>query len=227
MKDRVVAVIPARAGSKGIPNKNLASLAGLPLLSWSIRQVVAGGIPEVVVSTDSATIGKLAIEEGATWLRRPSLLATDTATSESALEHAVIEMGLGPRDIVVFAQVTSPLRLPSHVGQCLETLVSGGADSVFSGVRIDDVCLWEGLQRPVPVNYDPSNRTRRQDSAAKLVENGSLYAFRAGGLLTFRSRVHGEVAVSLTPKWTLHEIDEPEDLCICEALMRSFVIPEM
>lgn len=227
MKNRVVAVITARAGSKGIPNKNLASLAGLPLLSWSIRQVVAGGIPEVVVSTDSPVIGEVAIKEGATWIRRPKELATDTATSESALEHAVIEMGLEPRDILVFAQATSPLRLPSHVSQCLETLVSGGADSVFSGVRIDDICLWEGLQRPKPASYDPLNRARRQDSTVKLVENGSLYAFRAEGLLASRSRVHGEVAVFLTPKWTLHEIDEPEDILICEALMRRFVIPEM
>lgn len=227
VSDRVVAIVPARGGSKGIPNKNATELAGAPLLSWTLRQLRLAGIHEVVVSSDSRHLGEIAEDEGAIWLRRPGSLSGDSATSESALHHAVGEVQLGADDIVIFAQATSPLRLPAHVLDCRDELVEGGWDSVFSGVRIDDLCLWQGWPGPAPVNCHPTRRLRRQDATPHVVENGSLYAFRAGGLLSSGSRLHGRVGSSLMPKWTIHEVDEPEDLPICEALLTKFVLPEL
>lgn len=227
MSERTVAIVPARGGSKGIPNKNATELAGAPLLSWTLRQLLLAGIDEVVVSSDSRSVGDIAENEGAMWLRRPLSLSGDSATSESALHHAIGELRLESDDIVIFAQATSPLRLPAHVLDCRDELVAGDWDSVFSGVRVDDLCLWQGWPGPVPVNSPPTERLRRQDATPHVVENGSLYAFRAGGLLSSGSRLHGRVGSSPMPKWTIHEVDEPEDLSICEVLLTRFVLPEL
>jgi CMP-N,N'-diacetyllegionaminic acid synthase len=107
-----VAVIPARGGSKGLKNKNIYPVAGKPLLAWTILQALASSsIERVFVTTDDQAIAKVASEYGADVIVRPTELAGDKATSESAIQHAaeVIERDFHiPIDVIVFLQATSP-----------------------------------------------------------------------------------------------------------------------
>src|SRR5689334_18610672 len=110
----VVAIIPARGGSKGIPGKNLRLVGGQPLVAWSIQHARStSAITRVFVSTDSPEIGDVALAHGAEVIQRPAEISGDTASSESCLVHAldVIKAADGTEpDLVVLLQPTSPIR---------------------------------------------------------------------------------------------------------------------
>src|SRR5260370_22112711 len=114
-----VAIIPARGNSKGIVRKNLLDFCGRPLLSWSILQArAAETVDNVYVSSDNDEILEVAKREGAVPIRRPAEFATDTATSESALAHALDDIETGRRKPIsrdVFLPTTSPLREPGYI----------------------------------------------------------------------------------------------------------------
>jgi YrbI family 3-deoxy-D-manno-octulosonate 8-phosphate phosphatase len=137
----ILAIIPARGGSKGIPRKNLCLIAGKPLLGYSIEQARrTPAITKVVVSTDDREIGAVATSFGAEVVWRPKEISGDDATSESALLHALDEFqtAKGHRpDLVVFLQCTSPLRQPDDIGNAIDVLIREGADSVFSACHVE------------------------------------------------------------------------------------------
>ena len=115
--NRVLAVIPARSGSKRLPGKNIRCLSGVPLIAWTIRTAKAAGVFEdVLVSTDDHEIGEIAKEYGATvpWLR-PSELSTDTATSVDVVLHALSELKESEGMSVMLLQPTSPFRSPETI----------------------------------------------------------------------------------------------------------------
>ncbi len=221
-----VAVILARGGSKGIPRKNVIEFAGRPLITWTISQVQESGISRIYVSTDDEEIGRIAESAGAKIVARPKELAGDLASGDQALIHVVEFLNLSPDTIVVMPQVTSPLRLPEHITETVALVASGVADSVFTANRIDDICVWELTDSPKSVTYDYQNRGMRQERPTTVVENGSVYCTTAGAIRSSGNRLSGRIQVSLMPKWTMPEIDEPEDVWLCEVLMRAYVIDE-
>jgi N-acylneuraminate cytidylyltransferase len=220
---RTVAIIPARGGSKGIPRKNLRVLAGKPLVAHSIDQArQTPAIERVVVSTDDREIGEVAVRYGAEVVWRPAELSGDTASSESALLHALDHLrdrdGYEP-ELVVFLQPTSPLRRRDDIGRAVQTLLDEGADSLFSARHVEGF-LWrlseEGV---VPVNYDPTRRPRRQDLVETyLEENGSIYVFRPWVLRTHGSRLGGKIAVHLMDALDSFQVDALSDLELMETL---------
>src|ERR1043165_1629791 len=114
-KTSVVAVIPARRGSKGLPLKNLRELGGVPLVVHSIRAALAAShLDAVVVSTEDDEIAKVAAAHGATVVKRPAELATDTAQNNGVVRHVLQSRGNVDR-IVVLLQPTSPLRTAAHI----------------------------------------------------------------------------------------------------------------
>lgn len=218
-----VAIILARGGSKGIPKKNITEFAGKPLITWTISQVLEAGIRDVYVSTDDEEIARTAVNAGAKIVARPAELAGDLASGDEAVIHAIDVLGLSPDTIIIMPQVTSPLRFPEHLIEVLMLMASGEADSVFSANRVDDTCVWEMTGTPKSVTYDYRNRGMRQERAVTVVENGSIYATTVGAIRVSRNRLNGRIRASLMPKWTWPEIDDPEDLLLCEVLMRAFV----
>jgi N-acylneuraminate cytidylyltransferase len=221
-----VAVILARGGSKGIPRKNIIEFAGKPLITWTISQVLEAGISHVYVSTDDEQIARIAKDAGAKIVARPTELAGDLASGDQAVIHVVDFLNLSPETIVVMPQVTSPLRFPEHIVEAVGLIASGKADSVFTANRIDDICVWELTDSPKSVTYDYQNRGSRQERPMTVVENGSIYCTTAGAMRSSGNRLNGRIRVSLMPRWTMPEIDELEDLLLCEALMRAFVTKE-
>jgi YrbI family 3-deoxy-D-manno-octulosonate 8-phosphate phosphatase len=205
----VVAVIPARGGSKGVPGKNLAPVAGVPLVVRAVRAArAAGRVDRVLVSTDDPLIAAAARDAGAEVVLRPAHLAGDTASSESALLHA-LDAAAPDADVVVLVQCTSPFVTAADVDAVTGPVADGHADAALTAAPSHGF-LW----RPdgTGINHDPTGRARRQDRPAELLETGAAYAMRVTGLRRTGSRFFGRVRpVVVDPARTL-EIDEPADL---------------
>jgi CMP-N,N'-diacetyllegionaminic acid synthase len=219
-----VAVILARGGSIGIPRKNVIDFAGRPLITWTISQVQEAGITRIYVSTDDEEIGRIAENSGAEIVARPTELAGDFASGDDAVIHVIVSLNLSPETIVVIPQITSPLRLPEHITETVSLVASGKADSVFSASRVDDICVWELTDSPKSVTYDYQNRGNRQERPVTVIENGSIYCTTVGAICSSGNRLSGRIRTSLMPKWAMPEIDEPEDVLLCEVLMKAYVI---
>ena len=131
----VVGLIPAREGSKGIPRKNLAPVAGKPLLAWTIEAARESALlTRTVVSTDWDEAAELARQLGAEVLGRPPALAADETPMLDVVRHALVE--LGACDVLVLLQPTSPLRRAEHVDEAVRLLLESGAESVLSVVEV-------------------------------------------------------------------------------------------
>ncbi|HEU5485446.1 MAG TPA: acylneuraminate cytidylyltransferase [Microlunatus sp.] len=222
MSSRVVAVIPARGGSKGVPGKNLRRVGGVSLVARAVGACrAARQITEVHVSTDDADIADEARSAGAAVVDRPAELAGDLASSESALLHAlnIVSAAGGPAvDVLVFVQCTSPFIAATDLDAAVTTLLRGAADSVFSGID-NHAFLW----RPdgttvVGVNHDAAHRLRRQDREPEYRETGAFYAFRADRFGEVRHRFFDRVAVARVTDLSALEIDTEADLEVARSL---------
>jgi YrbI family 3-deoxy-D-manno-octulosonate 8-phosphate phosphatase len=216
----IIAIIPARGGSKRIPSKNLISLRGLPLVAHSIRHARQSKmVRSVYVSTDSSDIADLAKREGAEVIIRPPELATDVASSESALLHVLDERqksGLRDPDLVVFLQCTSPVRGKDDIDNAVSRLIETNADSVFSGSR-NDRLIW-GLRggSPHSINYDYRTRKREQDMEIQFKENGSIYVFRPAVLRAESNRLGGRIEIYEMDYWASFQLDHAGHMEVLE-----------
>ena len=224
----VVAIILARGGSKGVPKKNIIDFCGKPLIAWTIDNCFKGGANSVWVSSDSDEILEISTEYGANKIKRPDDIAGDFATSESAWLHAInhIEQLEEKIDWVVAPQVTSPLREERDISKGITLAKENIHDSFFSCSVAEDLFFW---QKDVngkleSVNYDWKNRKRRQDIPKQYIENGSFYLFKPEVLRDTNNRFGSNIGLVEMEFWKMFEIDSFEDLKMCSALMREFII---
>lgn len=226
----VLAVIPARGGSKGIPRKNLQMLGGRPLVEYSIVAArAARRVTRTVVSTDDAAIAEVARAAGADVVRRPPALATDEAPTEAALEHAVqwVEADGSRVEIVVLLQPTSPRRPVGLVDACIERLEETGADSLLTVCRTHSF-FWRLGESGLEASYDWRKRPRRQELGDKQVwfrENGSVYVTRRDVLLNEHNRLGGRIAFYEMAEVDSFEVDSIFDLWLHERLAEKFPLP--
>lgn len=222
----VLALILARGGSKGLPGKNIRPLRGVPLLAHSVRQAVeARHVARVCVSTDDAAIAAVARTHGAEVIDRPAALSGDTASSESALLHALDMLrdtqGWQP-DLVCFLQCTSPVRAAGDIDGAIERWASEGADSLLS-VSPSHRFLWERGPdgQSCAINYNWRARPRRQDMAPQYVENGSIYLFRPDDFRAGGNRLHGRIALYEMGELAALEIDSLLDFQLVDAALAA------
>jgi N-acylneuraminate cytidylyltransferase len=224
----VIAIILARGGSKGIPNKNIINFCGKPLLTWTIEQARnAKNISSVWVSSDSNKILEIAKKSGANTILRPESISTDISTGESGLLHALDEIEKREKiDTVVNLQVTSPLRESVDIERALDSFVKEQCDSMFSCVALRDFFIWTKTPdgNYASFNYDYRNRKRRQDITEQFVENGSFYIFKPTILRNNQNRLGGKIGISRMEFWKMFEIDSIEDLELCETLMKHYLL---
>lgn len=225
MTPRVVCVIPARGGSKGIPGKNLLRLAGETLVGRAVRiSRAATHVSETVVSTDDPDIAAESERYGARVIRRPAALAGDEASTESALLHVleVMEESGDPRpDVLAFVQCTSPFTESTDVDGTI-ALVLGGADSAFAAVS-SHLFLWRrGSNGYVQgVNHDAARRPRRQDRQPDLIESGAVYAMRTDGFRSAGHRFFGLISAYEMPAERWLEIDCSADVDLARVRVAS------
>ncbi len=223
---RVLAVIPARGGSKGIPRKNLALLAGKPLVAYSIEAARRSKTVErVVVSTDDPEIAGVSRHYGAEVVERPAELSGDKSSSESALLHVLDHLNRSENykpDLVVFLQCTSPLTHEEDIDGTIQSLLRENADSALA-VTPFHYFLWnrDPNGEALGINHDKAQRLPRQDREPQYLETGAVYVMRTDGFLAARHRFFGRTALHAVPAERCLEIDEPADLKVAEVLLRS------
>ncbi|WP_333834456.1 acylneuraminate cytidylyltransferase family protein [Rubrimonas sp.] len=219
---RVIAIIPARGGSKGLPGKNLAEIGRLPLIGRAVRAAAAAARVEAVyVSTDDAAIAAAARVHGAVVIERPAAISGDAASSEAALLHALdaAEAADGQVLALAFLQCTSPFTEGAHVDAVLAPVLAGEAESAFSAAPSHGF-LWtigaDGLAEGV--NHDHAlPRQRRQDRTPEYLETGAVYAMRTDTFRATGGRFCGRTR--LVPlDAPLLEIDDAADLALARAL---------
>lgn len=223
---KILGIIPARGGSKSVPRKNVVSVAGKPLLAWTIETAQHSSmVDRVVVSTDDSEIAQVAQRYGAEIVWRPAELSGDTATSESALLHALKHLQVSEEympDLIVFLQCTSPLTLGEDVDGTIQVLLDQCADTALA-VTPFHYFLWQtGLDNDVVgINHNKNIRLRRQDREPQYMETGAVYAMRTDGFIQFQHRFFGKTAFYVMPPERCLEIDEPVDFRIAEVLLRE------
>lgn len=216
----VLAVIPARGGSKSIRRKNLREVAGKSLLAWSIEAArESARVTRTVVSTEDLEIGTEAHRLGAEVIWRPAHLATDEAPTDPVLVHAT-RHGVPLPDLVVLLQPTVPVRAPGLIDACVDRLLAVGAASLLTANRLHFV--WYRRLGAERWSSNSIVRPRRQDMKPEEVrwsEDGSVYVTRADELLAKGRRLVEPIEVYETPQTV--DVDEERDLAMAEALLQA------
>ncbi len=232
MSERVLAVIPARGGSKGVPRKNIRDLCGKPVIAWTIETALAAGdvLHRVIVSTDDAEIAEAARASGAEVpFTRPAELATDTAPGLSVIQHAVAfveEEEETPVDWVMILQPTAPFRNADDISEALRLARQGGCDSVISVTRVlaEHPILMKKIEnnRLLPYCLEEKEGTRRQDyDPPAYIRNGAIYLTRRHVLMENNS-IWGEVIRPyVMPEERSYDIDNERDFRLVELVMRE------
>ncbi|MEV5316439.1 N-acylneuraminate cytidylyltransferase [Streptomyces sp. NPDC052687] len=226
---RVLAVIPARGGSKGVPAKNLAPVGGVPLVARAVRECRAARlVTDVVVSTDDQAIAEAARAAGAEVVLRPAAIAGDTATSEAAVLHALDAheaLHGSPVDVVLLVQCTSPFLTREDVDGVAAAVAENGADTAVTVAPFHGFVWRDGDTQEDGghgVNHDKAYRPRRQDRPQDLLETGAAYAMDAPGFREHRHRFFGRTELVRTDPARVLEIDDPHDLARARALAPLF-----
>lgn len=220
---RVLAVVPARGGSKGIPGKNLKVIAGRSLLHRTLDQAMKSSvIDDVVVSSDDAEILRHATDvDGVRTITRPIDLASDDSAMWPVVLHALDNST--KCDIVVLLQPTSPLRLSSDIDSAVSLLVDKCADSVMSVCESATSPYWmftiddEGKLRRVLPKVPAATR---QELPICFEINGAIYAVSARWFRQALAFVDDETLAYVMPRERSIDVDTPEDLAIAEFLLR-------
>ncbi|MBI1320535.1 MAG: NTP transferase domain-containing protein [Candidatus Hydrogenedens sp.] len=219
---KLVALVPARGGSKGIPGKNIRPFCGKPLLYWVCRAAEdCDTIAETYVATDDEAIAAAVRALGLSKVRviaRAPETATDAASTESVLLDFAQRVEFTH---LALLQATSPLLTSNDLAQGCARVLEGQCDSAFSAVR-QKRFRWTAQPdgSAIPENYDPQHRPRRQDYDGFLVENGAFYVTSHERLLESRCRMSGRIEAIEMPEDTYFELDDLFDWTIMEGLMR-------
>lgn len=183
----IAILIPARAGSKGVPRKNLRLLAGQPLLAYPIRAAAGAGFGDrTFVSTEDVEIAGTAAGLGAKIIDRPVELAADQTPAIPVIQHAIpqIELSLGRLDALLYLQATTPFTTSGDLLGLIDAFSHPGAEAATSVVQITRLHpaklkkLTDGWLSPFFAEYPEVEGTRRQDLPACHIRNGSMYMFR-------------------------------------------------
>jgi CMP-N-acetylneuraminic acid synthetase len=223
-KLQVFAIIPARGGSKGIPRKNVQSIAGKPLLAWTIIAAKKSmRFHHIVVSTEDREIATIAREWEAEVLERPIELASDTSPTYPLLEHFVDNLLPHQDAILVLLQPTSPLRTASHVEEALDLFINSRADCLIS--------VYEPRHTPCKafiqdhggflhgLMSEEAPYQRRQDLPRAFQPNGAIFIFKARELIRQGRIPVTRVVPYIMPESDSLDVDTWDDLRQVEYLL--------
>jgi CMP-N-acetylneuraminic acid synthetase len=223
----LLAVVPARAGSKGIPGKNLAPVGGRPLIAWTLAAARESGVcARIVVTTDSPAIAAVARDHGGeTPFLRPAELSGDEASSVDVVVHAVswLEREEGARfDWIGLLQPTSPLRTAGDLAAAYELARTRAPKAVVSMCPAKSPPPWlKQLDADGRIAVTPPGAMRRQDVAGWYALNGSIYLVRRDVLLAEGTFFTDDTLGFVMPQERSLDVDTPFELVQCDVLLRE------
>jgi CMP-N,N'-diacetyllegionaminic acid synthase len=229
MMTSIIGIIPARGGSKGIPRKNIKTIAGRPLIDWTIGAALdSRSLDRVIVSTDDAEIARVAEDCGAEVpFIRPKKIASDSATSFSVVDHAVtwlINDGLATPDSVMLLQPTSPLRTAEDICGAITLRRKMNAPAVVSVCETGShPCLIKKIDKKGRLeNYSQNcpEFTRRQDLPKAYILNGALYLNSWAALSREQNFIPEGTGAYIMPPERSIDIDTPLDFALAELLLK-------
>lgn len=216
MTKKILAIIPARGGSKGLPRKNIIDLAGKPLISWTIEASLGSRYTtKTIVSSDSDEILEVSKRYGSMLLKRPDELATDTSSSEVVVKHA-LESIEEKFDYVVLLQPTSPLRDTNDIDGAFKKLFSSNATALISVCEYDNKILKAFKENEFGYIEGISNNKypfmRRQDLPKTYMSNGAIYIIKVDEFLRNNSFFTNRTVQFVMDDIKSLDIDTKEDL---------------
>lgn len=201
----ILAITPARGGSKGVPRKNIKMICGKPLIAWTIEAAKKSRlIDRYVVSTEDAEIASVARKFGAEVLERPKRLASDSATTLAVLQHALAKIDA---DVVVVLQATSPIRGPGLIDRCIKRFLSKKADSLATGF----ICKYREYGKCA---------ARRQDIRGFFYDDGNVYVIRAD-MVRRGDRYGKRIERFMASREENAEIDDGFDFWLAERILEK------
>lgn len=229
---KILAIIPARGGSKGLPDKNILPLLGRPLISWTIEQARKSSLLDsVVVSTDSPKIAEVAKEYGAEVpFLRPKRLAGDNSPTIDAIEHCINSLERKGRryDLIALLEPTSPLRKDSDIDNAIKALVDS-KQKATSLVSVGKVSLEHpAIMKRIKDGYArPYQRARkvwqRQQLDEAFFPYGVIYLSYTNQLLKRRTFYQSRTLPYFIARWQNYEIDDMCDFICVEAILKSIM----
>lgn len=215
---KIVSIIPARGGSKGLPGKNIIDLAGKPLIAWTIEASLKSKyITKTIVSSDDNNILEISKKFGAVTIKRPDELALDTTPSEPVIEHILKSLkNVEHYNYLVLLQPTSPLRNEKDIDKAIELLIEKNASALISTKLIDNKILKafknneSGYIEGISNNIYPF--MRRQDLPNVFMPNGAIYIVSVKDFLkTKRLFTDKTISFEMSEEKSF-DIDTKEDL---------------
>lgn len=221
----LLAIIPARGGSKGLPRKNIRLLGGKPLICWTIEAALkAKCVGRVIVSTDDPEISDISTKCGAEVpFLRPAELSTDTASSEQVVAHTMDQCP--GYDVIALLQPTSPFRTSLDIDKAFSLFTASGAAGCVSITRVDK-SPWHMFQAASDGRLNRilppfSDGMRRQDLPPVYTLNGAIYFVRAAAFQEIRSLVPDDCVGYEMPEERSLDIDDIQEFETAEKLINS------
>ena len=211
----MIAIIPIRSGSKGIPNKNVKMLAGKPLIWWVLNSLEQSKVNKIIVSTDpeyKKIIENFKFNKLKVYIRDKKN-STDISSTEDVLLETISKLKLV--DDIILVQATSPLTSFKDINNGIK--LYNNYDSILSVVR-QKRFIWNSEGKSL--NYNYKLRPRRQDWNGYLVENGAFYINHSSNILRDKNRLSGKIGLCEMNEKTYYEIDSLDDFKIIENLIK-------
>lgn len=225
MAKSIIAIIPARGGSKGIPRKNIKKLGSKPLIAYTIEEALKSKcLDHVFVSTEDPEIANISKEYGAQVIDRPASLAKDTSKTVDAVLHAIEYLerdGIHPHTVVLL-QPTSPLRDVEDIDAAVNLFLDNECDSVISVCEPDHSPFWcftisgKYLKPILDKKFDD---TRRQDLPRVVTPNGAIYISSPETIRRYKGFYGDRIIPYCMPPERSIDIDKPLDFTIAEVLI--------
>lgn len=201
----ILGLIPARGGSKGVPRKNIKEIYGKPLIAWTIEKAKAAKLlDKIVVSTDDDEIAEVARNYGADVLIRPAHLASDTASTQDVMVHALKNY---PADILVLLQPTSPCRRDGLIDECINDFTANEYDSLATGF----MCSYKEYGQ---------NTLPRQQIQGFFYDDGNVYVIKASNILN-GDRYGKKIGRKFVSRYENAEIDDEFDFWLLEKILEK------
>lgn len=222
---KVLSIIPARGGSKGLKNKNIKLLQNKPVLQYSIESSFGSKyINKTIVSTENKKIASIARKLNCQVISRPKELATSKAKLEpviiSVLKELKIKEDFVP-DIIILLQNTSPLRTSQHIDEAIEIFLRKKYSSLLS-VTSSHNFIWRlRNDNAIPINYNPKKRPNRQEMKKEFVENGAIYITTHSAFQKNKCRISGKIGIYEMKPHESYQIDSLEEFNLIKNLLKS------